>query len=71
MKTMLKQTHFSARDFSVKTRNGLSRKGIEIIGIRYLPGEGGDYLNGFRGYELSHNGTYMIRTYLEVKAMAL
>ena len=63
--------HFIARDFSVKVRNELFRKGVVIVGCCVIPG-GGDlgWANGTRGYQLSDNGTMRIRSHSEVCAMA-
>ncbi len=63
--------HFTARDFSRKTVNALSRAGIQIIGTCVIPGEGElAYAKGSRGYQLNDNGCMRIRSYLEVKAIA-
>ncbi len=59
-----------ARDFSAVTRRALLKKGIAVIGITNVPGPGGDYANGSRGYQLSNAGTFMIRGYFEVIALA-
>jgi hypothetical protein len=63
--------HFIARDFSVKTRRALSKRGIAIIGSTVIPGTGPlPFANGTRGYCLNNNGEHQIRTYAEVEAMA-
>ncbi len=70
-KTVAKLSHsVFARDFSAVTRRALLKKGIAVIGITNVPGPGGDYSNGSRGYELSNGGTFMIRGYFEVIALA-
>ena len=45
--------HFSAADFSRKTRNALTKKGLTIVSSTWLPGPGCDFANGFTGYMLS------------------
>jgi hypothetical protein len=62
--------HFSARDFNASTVRALNKRGVTIIGITHIPrpGEMG-YANGTRGYELSDNGCFCIRTHAEVRAM--
>jgi hypothetical protein len=59
-----------ARDFSAVVRRALLKKGIAVIGITNVPGPGGDYTNGSRGYQLANAGTFMIRGYFEVIALA-
>ena len=69
--TESKAHHFMARDFSAKVRRALLKRGIVIIGSQNLPGDGDmPYANGIRGYQLSDNGTFRIRTYFEVEALA-
>lgn len=48
----------------------LLKKGITVMGITNVPDATGNYANGSRGYELSNNGTFMIRGLFEVIAMA-
>lgn len=67
---MTTHTAPAAKDFSKQIRTALTRKGIAIVGSTWLPGPGGDFTNGERGYTLDDNGTQRIRTYLEVKALA-
>ena len=60
-----------SRDFPRTTVSALKRKGITFVGTTWLPGAGGSFANGLRGYLLNDNGTQRIRTYLDVQALAL
>ena len=44
--------HFSA-DFSRKTLNALTKKGLAIISATWIPAPGGDYLNGEMAYQIA------------------
>lgn len=44
------------RDFSLKTRNALARKGITILSATFIPGVDGSFANGERAYNISDNG---------------
>lgn len=62
--------HFIARDFSLKTRRALLKRGIVIIGCTLIPDAGPmGYCNGTRGYCLDNNGQHQVRTYSEVEAL--
>jgi len=54
------------RDFNAKTIRVLSRKGITIMGITFLPDENGLFLNGRRGYKVNDNGTGRVWTWHDV-----
>ncbi len=72
MKTTTAPKHSDfARDFSVSTRRALLKKGIAVVGICAIPDMSHPmpYANASRGYELSNNGTFMIRSHKEVLAM--
>jgi hypothetical protein len=57
--------------FSKKTIKALARKGISIVSLVYIPGEGDMPLaTGDTGYALDNNGKYQIRTASEVIALA-
>jgi hypothetical protein len=47
------QHHFSARDFSRKVRNALTKRGLTITTATWLPGPNCDFTNGEMGYLLS------------------
>lgn len=70
-RSSLKHSDF-ARDFSATTRRELLKRWIAVIGIKAIPDMSHPmpYANASRGYELSNNGTFMIRTHAEVIAMA-
>ena len=58
-------------DFSKKTIATLARKGITLIGLTVIPGEGPlPFATGERGYCLNDNGCHRIRTFNEVLALA-
>ena len=60
------------RDFSKATVKALNAKGIYIIGITVIPGEGDmPYANGETGYVLNDNGTSRIRSWSQVRTMAV
>ena len=57
--------------FSAKTLRSLAKKGITLIGITYIPGEGEmPYATGETGYCVSDNGTHRIWTFGQVLAAA-
>lgn len=60
----------AAKDFSVKVRNTLARRGIAIVGSTWLPGTDGSFANGERGYIVDDCGTQRIRSYMDLKAYA-
>jgi hypothetical protein len=63
--------HFIAKDFSLKTRRALLKRGIVVTGATVIPGSGAlPFANGSRGYCLNNNGQHQIRTYSEVEALA-
>ncbi len=67
---MIKHSDF-ARDFSATTRRALLKRGIAVIGLCSIPGEGDmPWANSTRGYRLDNNGEHQIRTHAEVRAMA-
>ena len=60
----------AARDFGKEVRAALTKRGIKFVGSTWLPGPGGDYSNGERGYLLDDNGTGRVRDYRGVLALA-
>ena len=54
------------RDFTVKTRNALARKGITVIGSTFIPGSAGSFANGERAYNVSDNGCGRVWTFGQV-----
>lgn len=59
-------------DFSKATVKALNAKGISIIGKTVIPGEGDmPFANGETGYVLNDNGTSCIRTFFQVRTMAV
>lgn len=63
--------HFSARDFSAATRRALLKRGIQIIGLTLIHGDGPmPTANGENGYALSVRGQHQIRRHSEVIALA-
>lgn len=57
--------------FSSQTVKALARKGIRIVGLTMIPGEGDmPCATGETGYKLDNNGQGQIRTYREVLALA-
>lgn len=67
----IKHTAPAAKDFSVKVRNTLARRGIAIVGSTWLPGTDGSFANGERGYIVDDCGTQRIRSYADLTAYAL
>lgn len=68
--TKTKHTAPVAKDFSVKVRNTLARRGIAIVGSTWLPGTDGSFANGERGYVLDDCGTQKVRTYTDLVSYA-
>jgi len=61
----------ASRDFSARTIRALRAKGIALIGVTSIPGEGPmPMANATRGYVLDDNGTHRIRSHSEVLALA-
>lgn len=58
------------RDFGKEVLASLRKRGIRITGSTWLPGPGGDYANGARGYLLDDNGTGKVRDYRGVLTLA-
>ena len=64
-------TSYASKHFSAKTIRGLARKGITVLDTVLIPGQGDlPCANGETGYGLSDNGTYKVRTFLDVLALA-
>ena len=60
-----------ARDFTPAVRRALTKRGIFVIDVCTIPGEGDmPYANGCTGYYLDDNGTQRLRTRSEVVAIA-
>jgi hypothetical protein len=58
-------------DFSKKTLAALARKGIRLVGLTVIPGQGDmPFANGSRGYKLDDNGCLRIRSFAEVMELA-
>jgi len=64
------QATTATKDFGKEVRAALTKRGIKLVGTTWLPGPGGSYANGERGYLLDDNGTGRVRTYVEVLRMA-
>lgn len=60
----------AAKDFPRNLITSLTKRGVRIVGSTWLPGPGGDFANGERGYLLDDNGTGRVRTYREVRKLA-
>lgn len=57
--------------FGIKAVRSLAKRGIIIIGLTTIPGEGSlPYASGQTGYQISDNGTGRILAYLELAALA-
>lgn len=58
--------------FSKQTLSALAKKGITLIGLTVIPDNTSPMpmANGSTGYCLDDNGTYRIRTFLQVLEMA-
>jgi hypothetical protein len=60
-----------SRDFSKSTLRALAKKGVEIIDVTVIPGEGSmPYANGSRGYSVNDNGTGRVWSFSQVLAAA-
>jgi hypothetical protein len=65
-----KHTAPAAKDFSVKVRNVLARRGMAIVGSTWLPGANGSFANGERGYIIDDCGTQRIKSYADLASYA-
>lgn len=67
----MEHNDIAARDFKKSTLRALTKKGIRLIGLCVIPGDGEmPWANGERGYNLDDNGTGRIKTLLEVLDLA-
>lgn len=58
-------------DFSKKTLSSLLRKGITLVGLTLIPGNGDmPFANGERGYILNDNGTQRVLLFSQVLDLA-
>jgi hypothetical protein len=60
----------ASKDFGKEVLAALRKRGIKIQGSTWLPGPGGDFANGERGYLLDDNGTGRVRDYRGVLVIA-
>lgn len=58
--------HSCAADFSRKVRNALTKKGLTVVTMHWIPGPGCDFANGYTGYMLSDGRIY---SWLQVNAL--
>lgn len=60
--------HASARrDFNRSTIAGLTRKGVTLLGITAIAGDGPHgWANNSRGYKVADNGTHRVWTFSQV-----
>jgi hypothetical protein len=59
------------KDFNRATLARLAAKGISVIGICAIPGDGDmPWATASRGYKLNDNGCHRIRSFSEVLEMA-
>lgn len=65
-----RKNHLSAKDFDRSLVSALNKRGIYFYDSTWLPGQGGSFANGERGYILDDNGTSRIRSYAQVREMA-
>ena len=56
----------AASHFNAATRRSLAKKGIALVSLTFVPGEGGSFLNGETAYLLDDNGIGRVRTFLGV-----
>lgn len=70
MNTAIKQ--IVSRHFDRSTVRALSKRGIEVIGLTTIPGDGPmPWANGQTGYQVSDNGTGRIFTHAQLRAIAM
>lgn len=60
----------ASKDFSKKTINALTKKGVSIEGVQAIPAFDGDTFFSGVAYLLSANGAGFIRTHSQVVVMA-
>jgi hypothetical protein len=63
------QATSASKDFPKSTLSALTKRGIRLVGTTWLPGPGGSYANGERGYLVDDNGTGKVWSYLQVAAI--
>ena len=57
----------ASRDFSYKTIRALARRGVDVVGVQDLPGEGAmPWANPVRGYVVSDRGTAKVWTFRQI-----
>jgi hypothetical protein len=61
----------SAKHFSKKTLKALASKGVRLLGLTMIPGDGDlPYASGSTGYNVSDNGTHRVLTFRQVLDLA-
>lgn len=59
------------RHFGKRTINALARRGIQVLGLTIIPGEGPmPMATGSTGYQVDDNGTGRVLTWQQVKDLA-
>ena len=54
--------------FSASVRRTIKSRGVRVIGLQSIPGEGGDWMNGETGYLVDDNGTGRLWNYAQICA---
>ena len=64
-------TQIARRDFSAKTLRALTKRGVELVSVQMLPGDGPmPWANAERGYLVDDHGTGRVWTFQMVLAAA-
>ena len=58
------------KDFGKEVLAALRKRGMKITGSTWLPGPGGNFANGERGYLIDDSGTGRVRDYRGVLNLA-
>ena len=61
---------YAIGQFGKRIVNKLAKKGIKVVGSHVAPDNNGEFANGDVVYGLDDNGTYKVRKYSEVLALA-
>lgn len=64
-------SQIARRDFSAKTLRTLAKRGIELVGVQALPGQGDmPWANAERGYLIVQAETGKVKTFRQVLDLA-
>lgn len=61
---------YAIGQFGKKVISKLAKKGVKVVGSHIAPDENGSFANGNVVYGIDDNGTYKVRSYSDILALA-